>query len=258
MATGVYELYSEGRAHLAAGEWLAAIPPLEVARDREPDKASIREALAVAYLRARRFADAEREAERHVDLDPHDDYGYYLLGRARLGLGRTARARGALKMACWLRPQDMNYRRALAAVTETDGGATMEKVDRTDAEWRAALTPEQYRILREKGTEAPWSGALNDVKEPGVFRCAGCGTELFRTDAKFESGSGWPSFYEPSLKGVVDYHDDVSHGMRRTEVTCASCGGHLGHVFPDGPQPTGLRYCINSCALAFDEEQPAG
>ncbi len=129
-----------------------------------------------------------------------------------------------------------------------------EKIQKTDEEWRRELTPAQYRVLREKGTERPWSGEYNETKEPGVYRCAGCGTELFRSDAKFESGSGWPSFFEPANADAVDTEDDTSFFMRRTEVLCAACGGHLGHVFDDGPAPTGLRYCINSAALSLDRE----
>jgi peptide-methionine (R)-S-oxide reductase len=123
------------------------------------------------------------------------------------------------------------------------------KVEKTNAEWRQELTPEQYRILREQGTERPWTSEYLDVKGDGMFHCAGCGTPLFSTDTKFESGSGWPSFYEPAVAEAVELLRDISHGMIRTEVRCANCGGHLGHVFEDGPQPTGLRYCINGCAL---------
>jgi peptide-methionine (R)-S-oxide reductase len=130
----------------------------------------------------------------------------------------------------------------------------MEKVHKTDAEWRAELDPVQYHVLREAGTERAFAGKLTDEKREGEFRCAGCGTIVFASDTKFDSGSGWPSFTAPADGEVVEEHRDVSHGMVRTEVRCAACEGHLGHVFPDGPGPTGLRYCINSAALEFDPE----
>jgi peptide-methionine (R)-S-oxide reductase len=130
----------------------------------------------------------------------------------------------------------------------------MEKVSKSESEWRAELTPEQYEVLRRKGTERAFTGAYWDAKEPGVYRCAGCGQEVFRSDTKFDSGTGWPSFYEPASDEVVETEEDRSYFMRRTEVHCRRCGGHLGHVFEDGPEPTGLRYCINSCALDLDPE----
>jgi peptide-methionine (R)-S-oxide reductase len=126
-------------------------------------------------------------------------------------------------------------------------------LQKSDAEWRQQLTPEQYHVLREHGTEQAGTSPLLEEHRRGQFRCAGCGQPLFDSQTKFESGSGWPSFYEP-LPGAVATEEDRSHFMRRTEVHCARCGGHLGHVFPDGPQPTGLRYCMNGAALGFQPE----
>ena len=122
---------------------------------------------------------------------------------------------------------------------------------KSEAQWREQLSPEEFHILREKGTERAFTGEFWDHKEPGVYVCKGCGEELFTSESKFDSGCGWPSFYESIDKSKVQEHEDLSFGMRRIEVTCAKCGGHLGHVFPDGPRPTGLRYCINSASLGF-------
>ena len=125
----------------------------------------------------------------------------------------------------------------------------------TDREWAEKLGPERFRILRQAGTEAPWSGALLGNKAPGEYVCGGCGTPLFESDAKYDSGSGWPSFTNPVDDGAVAEVSDTSHGMTRVEVRCAKCAGHLGHVFPDGPGPQGLRYCINSASLDFKPEE---
>ena len=135
--------------------------------------------------------------------------------------------------------------------TQTQSGR--DQVHKTEREWREQLTPSAYEVLRRKGTERPFTGRYVDEKRGGTYRCAGCGAELFSSETKFDSGTGWPSFTKPANRANVDLHDDYSYGMHRIEVTCAACGGHLGHVFPDGLGSTGERYCINSCSLELDE-----
>ncbi|MDJ0835502.1 MAG: peptide-methionine (R)-S-oxide reductase MsrB [Acidobacteriota bacterium] len=129
------------------------------------------------------------------------------------------------------------------------------EVNLSEEEWRKRLTPEEFRILRQKGTEYAWTGEYNKFKKKGVFNCAGCGNPLFSSESKYDSGSGWPSYWKPLNEEAVVTEADYSHGMTRTEVLCAKCGGHLGHVFPDGPRPTGQRYCINSLSLDFEAKK---
>ncbi len=138
--------------------------------------------------------------------------------------------------------------------TRTEAPGQGEKVRKTEAEWRELLTPEQFNVMRQRGTERPFSSPLNDNHKDGIYHCAACDAPLFTSDHKFESGSGWPSFWNPVSPDAIEAIEDTSHGMRRVEVTCANCGAHLGHVFPDGPRPTGQRYCINGASLGFAEK----
>ncbi|MGZ3416995.1 MAG: peptide-methionine (R)-S-oxide reductase MsrB [Polyangiales bacterium] len=153
----------------------------------------------------------------------------------------------ALIAACRRAPTPMETK---PLPPDSQGPLPSGKVELSEAEWRARLSPEAFHVLREKGTEAPFTSALNDDHKPGIFVCAACGQPLFSSDAKFDSGTGWPSFYQPIDPHAVVETTDSSYGMKRTEITCSRCGGHLGHVFDDGPKPTGLRYCINGVSLA--------
>ena len=129
-----------------------------------------------------------------------------------------------------------------------------DKIEKSDQEWKEVLTPEQYEVCRMKGTERPFTGEYYKTKDPGIYKCAACGNELFDSNTKYDSGTGWPSFYKPIENESVETEEDTSYGMSRTEVVCSKCGAHLGHVFPDGPRPTGLRYCINSVSLKLDKK----
>src|SRR4051794_8744920 len=147
-----------------------------------------------------------------------------------------------------------NRLRAGVSSHGTEPRRRMPKIEKSEQQWQAELSPEEYKVLRLKGTEAPFSGEYDHVFEPGSYHCAGCGAELFVSETKYDSGCGWPAFYAPASEDAIDEETDASYGMVRTEVMCASCGGHLGHVFPDGPHPTGQRYCINSAALRLEEK----
>ena len=227
--------------------------PAQHRSDEEDDDRGLDDDLAsiqIAELPVQRARDGRREQVRgHDPREVREPAEVADDGRQSSGHDRLVERR---------EEHDEHERAEDDALPRSAGGSrhtrTMPKVDKSEEQWRQELTREQFNVLRQKGTEAPFTGEYDHVFEPGTYRCAGCGAELFESDAKYDSGCGWPAFYAPAGEDAVEEETDASHGMVRTEVLCASCGGHLGHVFPDGPHPTGLRYCINSAALKLDEK----
>ncbi len=222
--------------------WWLAFAPKGRLRWRDPFLWSLLPLVYFGYALARAAADGR--------------YPYPFMDVARLGWGQTLL--NALAIAAGFLAGGLLFVRLDRRLAPLTPGAarptspSMETMNLSESEWKQRLNPEQYHVLREGGTERAFSGVLYDNHADGRYRCAGCGNDLFDSDTKFDSGSGWPSFTGPAAKDHVTLHEDTSHGMRRIEVRCARCDGHLGHVFPDGPGPEGLRYCINSAALAFE------
>jgi peptide-methionine (R)-S-oxide reductase len=163
----------------------------------------------------------------------------------------------ALATGCGVSQTNVVTTTTTNAPAQTEAANMSDKVTKTDEEWKKTLTSEQYYVLRQKGTERAFTGKYWNTKEAGTYKCAGCGEVLFQSDTKYDSGCGWPSFYAPNSTNVIAEAEDRSHLMVRTEVMCSKCGGHLGHVFDDGPKPTGLRYCINSASIQFEPKKPA-